>query len=269
MVATTDAQTISTADRIYVQGWSEEFNGANGATADSQWWSGDDGDGVAAGNRGWGNNELQWYRFENATTDGSGHLNILATRTDAASTHCYYGDCQWYSSKIQTKGKIGFTYGRLEARIKGAGGLGTWNAFWTLGANIDTKFWPMCGEIDVTELVGVHPNDVLGYLHGPLSQGWGRGTTLNFSEAWANSYHTYAIDWLPDQVTWYIDGAKYGSVEKSDKDWVFDHEFYVILNLAMGGNLGGTPDAGLNNTTMSVDYVRWSTINGIGTKTEH
>ena len=74
---------------------------------------------------------------------------------------------------------------------------------------------------------------------------------------------------MPDQVTWYIDGAKYGSVEKSDKDWVFDHEFYVILNLAMGGNLGGTPDAGLNNTTMSVDYVRWSTINGIGTKTEH
>jgi beta-glucanase (GH16 family) len=123
----------------------------------------------------------------------------------------------------------------------------------------------MCGEIDVMELIGSNPKRLLGYLHGPISGGMGRGNTKDFTSALTDDFHTYTIDWLPDEVTWYIDGVKYGSVSRTDLDWRFDKEFYVVLNLAMGGNLGGTIDAGLTSTTMQVDYVRYSTINGIGT----
>jgi len=270
--ASVDSNSIAIAAvaRTYVQGWSDEFNGSNGATVDTSKWAAENGDGAAFGNRGWGNSERQWYRFENATTDGNGVLNILASRTSPDPKTCYYGTaCEWYSAKLVTKNKVAFKYGRIEARIKGAPGLGTWGAFWTLGDDIDTVFWPMCGEIDVTELVGSRPSDVLGYLHGPLSGGPGRGATKGLGTAWANDFHTYAVDWLPDQVIWYVDGVKYAAVDKTDRDWVFDHPFYLILNLAMGGNLGGTIDANLSSTTMSVDYVRWSTINGIGTITTY
>jgi beta-glucanase (GH16 family) len=261
--------TIPSTSRVYEQLWSDEFNGAAGATADPANWVGQDGDGIAFENRGWGNNERQWYRFENATTDGSGVLNILATRTGASSTACYYGPCEFYSSKLVTKDKVGFTYGRLEARIKGAPGNGTWGAFWTLGSNIDLKGWPLCGELDVIELIGRDPKAILGYSHGPVTWGGGRGNTIQAAEDWANNYHTFAIDWLPDQLTWYMDGVKFGTVSKTDRDWVFDKEQYMILNLAMGGNLGGEIDANLNQSTMKVDYVRFSSINGIGTVTRY
>jgi beta-glucanase (GH16 family) len=261
--------TITSTSRVYEQLWSDEFNGAAGATVDPANWVGQDGDGIAFENRGWGNNERQWYRFENATTDGSGVLNILASRTGASSTACYYGPCEFYSSKLVTKDKVGFTYGRLEARIKGAPGNGTWGAFWTLGSNIDLKGWPLCGEIDVIELIGRDPKAILGYSHGPVTWGGGRGNTIQAAEDWANTYHTFSIDWLPDQLTWYMDGVKYGTVSKTDRDWVFDKEQYMILNLAMGGNLGGEIDVNLNESTMKVDYVRFSSINGIGTVTRY
>ena len=265
IVLKSPALTIASTQRVYAQVWSDEFSGASGATANAANWVGEDGDGVAYGNRGWGNNERQWYKFDQSTTNGSGILNLTATSIDAANTHCYYGACEFLSSKLVTKGKVGFTYGRLEARIKAAPGQGTWNAFWTLGTDIDTVYWPMCGEIDVMEILGSRPSSLLGYLHGPISNGMGRGNTKDGSSALTADFHTYTIDWLPDQVTWYVDGVKYGSVSKTDRDWVFNHEFYVILNLAMGGNLGGTIDPTLTSTTMQVDYVRYSTINGIGT----
>ncbi len=261
--------TIASTARVYEQLWSDEFSGASGETVNPDNWVGQNGDGVAFKNRGWGNNERQWYRFENSTLNGSGVLNMLATRTGASDTACYYGACEFYSSKLVTKDKLGFTYGRLEARIKGAPGNGTWGAFWTLGSNIDLKGWPLCGELDVIELIGREPKAILGYSHGPVTWGGGRGSTIQAAEDWANDYHTYAIDWLPDQINWYMDGVKFGSVSKTDRDWVFDKEQYVILNLAMGGNLGGEIDANLNSSTMSVDYVRFSSINGIGTLTRY
>jgi beta-glucanase (GH16 family) len=261
--------TVPAAARVYEQLWSDEFSGAAGATADPANWEGQNGDGIAFGNRGWGNNERQWYRFENATTNGNGVLDILATRTGASETRCYYGACDFYSSKLVTKGKLGFTYGRLEARIKGAPGNGTWGAFWTLGSNIDAKGWPLCGELDVIELIGRDPKAILGYSHGPVTWGGGRGSTIQADEDWANDYHTFAIDWLPDQLIWYMDGVEFGRVSKTDRDWVFDKEQYMILNLAMGGNLGGEIDANLNSSTMKVDYVRYSSINGIGTLTRY
>jgi beta-glucanase (GH16 family) len=255
--------------RTYTQLWSDEFNGAAGAAPDSSIWTPQNGDGSAERNRGWGNNELEYYKAELATTDGSGSLVVHATTDGASAQTCYYGPCTWFSSKYITKGKIGFKYGRIEARIKGAPGAGTWNAFWALGANDTTTLWPSCGEIDYTELIGRSPNDVLGYSHGPVSRGGGRGNTTTLASDWSNDYHTYAVDWLPDQLTWYVDGQVYGTVDKYDNDWKYDHEFYLIFNLAMGGNLGGDVAPGLTSTSMKIDWVRFSSINGVGEVITH
>ena len=134
-----------------------------------------------------------------------------------------------------------------------------------LGADIDERIWPWCGEIDVTELVGKSPNTAYGYLHGLLSGGFGgRGTTVDMPNGFANDYHTYAVDWLPESIDWYVDGVLFGSQQKKDKDWVFDHEFYLVMNLAMGGNLGGPIESGLKQADISFDWIRFSTINGVG-----
>jgi beta-glucanase (GH16 family) len=255
--------------RTYEQVWSDEFNGAAGETPDSSVWAPENGDGVAFGNRGWGNSERQWYKQELSTTDGNGSLVVRATRNGALEQRCYYGQCEWFSSKYVTKGKLGFKYGRFEARIKGAPGNGTWGAFWSLGADIDTKLWPSCGEIDFVELIGRKPFDVLGYSHGLVSWGAGRGATTQLDTDWSLGYHTYAVDWLPDQLVWYVDGEVYGVVDKYDRDWRFDKEFYLIFNLAMGGNLGGAIDPSLTETEMKIDWIRFSKINGIGEVINH
>jgi beta-glucanase (GH16 family) len=261
--------TLLTADiepasvtRTYEQVWSDEFSGAAGSTVNETYWHGENGTGSEQGLRGWGNNERQYYKFENATQDGNGILEIKATTTGASETNCYYGPCEWYSSRIATKGQVSFLYGRLEARIKGAPGLGTWGAFWTLGTDIDTILWPWCGEIDVTELVGKSPNSVLGYIHGP--GGGSRGQTFDLGSDWSQEYHTYAVDWLPDQVVWYVDGQKFSVINREGKPWAYGKQHYILLNLAMGGNLGGSIDPDLTDAVMKVDYVRFSKINGIG-----
>jgi len=255
--------------RSYEQVWSDEFNGAAGQTPDSTYWAPENGDGVAFGNRGWGNSERQWYKQELSTTDGNGSLIVRATKTGAVDQKCYYGQCEWFSSKYVTKGKVGFKYGRIEARIQGAPGNGTWGAFWSLGTDIDTKLWPSCGEIDFVELIGRAPNDVLGYSHGLASWGAGRGATTQLDTDWSLGYHTYTVDWLPDQLVWYVDGEVYSVVDKYDRDWRFDKEFYLIFNLAMGGNLGGAIDPTLTQTDMKIDWIRFSKINGIGEVFDH
>ena len=153
--------------------------------------------------------------------------------------------------------------------MKGSNGLGVWGAFWLLGADIDDRLWPWCGEIDVTELLGRTPNTNYGTLHGPLSAGGGRGGTTEIPGGFANDYHTYTIDWLPDQITWYLDGNRYASQNKSDKDWVFDHEFYLIMNLAMGGNFAGPIAGDVTKATLAFDYIRMYSINGIGEVIKH
>ena len=258
--------------RTYVQVWQDEFNLTAGSAPDSSIWVSENGDGskaVAGG--GWGNRERQYYIPTLAKITSDGALQIDATTTGANEYNCYYRTpCEWISSKYITKDKIGFKYGRLEARIKGPVGVGTWGAFWMLGADIETRIWPWCGEIDVTELVGKSPNMAYGYLHGLLSGGaGGRGTTVDMPNGFANEYHTYAVDWLPESIDWYVDGVLFGSQQKKDKDWVFDHEFYLVVNLAMGGNLGGAVESGLKQASMSFDWIRFSTINGVGEVIKH
>ena len=253
--------------REYQMIWEENFDLAAGLEPDATVWSADIGDGTkdAAGG-GWGNRERQYYIASQARASGNSELVIEANRDGASQYSCYYrGPCEWISAKYITKGKLEFKYGRIEARIKGPVGLGTWGAFWMLGNDIDERRWPWCGEIDVTELVGKDPNIAYGYLHGLISGGaGGRGTKVDMPKGFADDYHVYSIDWLPDQINWYVDGVLFGSQAKIDKDWVFDHPFYLIINLAMGGNLGGSIDPNLNKATMTFDWIRFSTINGIG-----
>jgi beta-glucanase (GH16 family) len=264
---TSNTVAVANITRKYEQIWSEEFNGPAGAPADPNVWVAQNGDGVAFGNRGWGNNERQWYDDKISSTDGLGSYVIKATTTNAGINNCYYkGPCEWASTKLVTKDKVGFKYGRIEARIKGPVGKGTWGAFWMLGANIDERGWPGCGEIDVTELLGSLPSTNLGYIHGPSGS---RGERVEMKTPHASEYHTYAVDWLPDQIRYYLDGVPFLTLDKRDPGWVYDHEFYIIINLAMGGNLGGEIEANLKDSTMEFDYIRVSSINGIGEVIKH
>ena len=267
---TSNSITIPDTPRTYSLIWSEEFNA--GSAINSKVWVPENGDGTAYKNRGWGNQERQWYLDSLSTIDSTGALVQTATRDGAGSNACYYGSpCEWVSSKLVTKGKVGFKYGRVEARMKGPVGTGTWAAFWMLGANIDDRPWPGCGEIDVTELLGRDPSTNYGTPHGPAS---GQSYTITMDKGFASEYHTYAVDWLPDQITWYVDGKAFGTLNKSSladpaHTWVFDHEYYLIINLAMGGGFGGAIDEKLKSANISVDYVHVSTINGIGEVIQH
>ena len=260
--------------RSYSQIWSDEFTGDAGGTFDRTKWTPQNGDGKDYRNPGWGNRERQWYLDALSTTDGQGNLTMDAKRDGAEAYPCYYSKetpkkCEWISSKLVTKDLVGFKYGRIEVRMKGAVGTGTWPAFWLLGANIDKRTWPGCGEIDIAELLGRDPNKIYGTLHGPMSGGGGRGGTANMPNGFAADFHTYAIDWLPDQITWYLDGVAYATENKMDSDWVFDHEFYMILNLAMGGIFGGDVDPAISSAQIKVDWIRVSTINGVGEVITH
>ena len=264
---TSNTVAVANITRKYDQIWSEEFNGPAGAPADPSVWVAQNGDGVAFGNRGWGNNERQWYDDKISTTNGAGSYVIKATTDGAGANNCYYkAPCEWVSTKIVTKDKVGFKYGRIEARIKGPVGKGTWGAFWMLGADIDDRGWPGCGEIDVTELLGSLPSTNLGYIHGPSGS---RGERVDMKTPHASEYHTYAVDWLPDQIRYYLDGVPFLTLDKRDPGWVYDHEFYIIINLAMGGNLGGEIEANLKDSTMEFDYIRVYSINGVGEVIKH
>jgi beta-glucanase (GH16 family) len=257
----------------YTLMWSDEFNGAAGSAVDSTKWDFQEGDGVAFKNAGWGNNEEQWYLKKQATVVGDGNLAIDASRNGAGQYKCYYGTCKWVSSKLVTYKKVGFLYGRFEARVKGSLGQGVWPAFWLLGANIADRPWPGCGEIDIMELKGQNPDTVWGTVHGPNGS-IGTTTTLDTD---LTGWHTYAIDWTPTSITWYVDGVQYHKVTKTEyvgssapAVWVFDHEFYIILNLAMGGNfVGGPTDETVDSANLTFDYVRYYTVDGVGQVINH
>jgi beta-glucanase (GH16 family) len=244
--------------------WSDEFNEGSGNLANEEFWVGQNGNGQEFGIPGWGNSELQYYRFENAVQTNSGTIKLNATRDGASAYDCYYGDCIWQSAKLVTKDRLAFKYGRIEARIKGAAGQGTWPAFWTLGTNIDTVPWPRCGEIDIMELKGSNPSYLWGTAHGPLSGGPGRGGEKFMNASTTTKFHTYAIEWNSTSIKFEVNGSVYYTYRNTDADWVFDDYQYLILNVAMGGHWGGAVDFDLNSTNLEVDYVRYYSIDGLG-----
>ena len=237
--------------------WSDEFTGANGSSVDPAKWSFD------IGGKGWGNNELETYtnRTANAELEG-GFLVITALRETFSGPDNITRD--YSSARLLSRNKFTQAYGRFEARIKIPYGQGIWPAFWLLGDNIRTAGWPHCGEIDIMENIGREPSVVHGTMHGPGYSG-GDGIsaayTLPNGRKFSDDFHTFAVEWEPNVIRFYVDDHLYKTRTPADlpagKTWVFDHPFFIILNVAVGGGWPGNPDA----TTvfpqkMLVDYVR-------------
>jgi beta-glucanase (GH16 family) len=243
--------------QTYTLRWADEFDGAAGSAPDQSKWNYD------IGGNGWGNNELETYtrRTENAFLDGDGHLVIKLIKETLKGPDGIKRN--YTSARLLTKGKFTQRYGRFEARLKVPFGQGIWPAFWMLGANVDTTGWPTCGEIDIMENVGREPAINHGSLHGP---GYSGGSplsgiyTLPDGQKFADDFHSFAIEWEPTTVRFYVDGNLYQTKTAADaagKLWVFDHPFFIILNVAVGGSFPGSPDATTTfPQTMTVDYVR-------------
>ena len=250
--------------------WEDAFNRPAGSGPSNTYWNFDIGDGSEAGIPGWGNQEREWYRPENAEISSDSTLIISATRnaSDAGPLAYYQKPAEWFSSKITTKGKVEFKYGLIEARVKVPSGAGTWPAFWMLGSNLTEDGWPLCGEIDILEVRGKDPGNLVATLHGPGYFGDnGCGKEWRTPVAMNDDFHTYAIEWLPDSITWLFDGVPYSRKIKADvapNEWVFDHQFYLIANLAMGGGFTGEIDPNLSAAEMEIDFIRASSINGVG-----
>ncbi|MGW0410881.1 ricin-type beta-trefoil lectin domain protein [Streptomyces collinus] len=240
-VATGPARAQTTAPAAAaVSTFSDSFDGPAGSAVDSSKWTLETGDNV-------NNHERQYYTSgtKNAALDGQGHLVITARKENPAGYQCWYGSCQYTSARLNTAGRFVAQYGHVEARMKIPRGQGMWPAFWMLGTPVN---WPDSGEIDVMENVGFEPSTVHGTIHGPGysgSGGIGAGYSLPGGQAFADAFHTFAVDWAPDSLTWSVDGTVYQRRTPADlggRTWVFNKPFFLILNLAVGGYWPGDPD---------------------------
>ena len=237
--------------------WSDEFNGPNGSSVDTSKWV------VETGGNGWGNQELEYYtnRPENAyEKDGNLVIKVLQEKYKGPD-----GVTRDYTSaRLKTLGKFEQTYGRFEARIKIPRGQGIWPAFWMLGNDIDKPGWPACGEIDIMENIGKEPSLVHATIHGPGYSG-AHGISAPFSlsdgSKMADDFHVYAVEWEPNALRFYVDEHLYATRTPADlpkgTKWVYDHPFFLLLNVAVGGGWPGSPDAStVFPQEMLVDYVR-------------
>jgi beta-glucanase (GH16 family) len=237
--------------------WSDEFNAPNGSAVDASKWVSE------TGGNGWGNQELEYYtnRPHNAHQQ-DGNLVIKVMNEKFTGPDGVTRD--YTSARLKTLGKFSQTYGRFEARIKIPRGQGIWPAFWMLGNDIDKPGWPACGEIDVMENIGKEPALVHGTIHGPGYSGEaGIGSPYNLADKkpFADDFHVYAVEWGPNAIRFYVDKDLYATRTPADlpkgTKWVYDHPFFLLLNVAVGGGWPGNPDAtSVFPQTMLVDYVR-------------
>ncbi len=253
-----DAVTAAAPAAAAAVAFSDTFDGPAGSAVDSSKWQIEAGDNV-------NNHERQYYTTgnRNAALDGQGHLVITARRENPANYQCWYGACQYTSARLNTSGKFTAQYGHVEARMKIPRGQGMWPAFWMLGTPVN---WPDSGEIDIMENVGFEPSTVHGTLHGPGysgAGGIGAGYTLPGGQAFADAFHTFAVDWAPDSITWTVDGNVYQRRTPADlggRQWVFNRPYFLILNLAVGGYWPGDPDSSTAfPQTLVVDHVSVTT----------
>lgn len=244
----------------------DDFDGPAGSAVNGAKWQTETGDNV-------NNHERQYYTpgNANAALDGQGHLVITARRENPANHQCWYGRCEYTSARLNTSGKFTQAYGRVETRLKVPRGQGMWPAFWMLGHDFGQVGWPASGEIDVMENIGREPSTVHGTLHGPGysgSGGIGAAYTLPGGRVFADGFHTFAVDWSPDSITWSVDGTVYQRRTPADlggRQWAFNKPFFLILNLAVGGDWPGDPDGSTAfPQQLVVDYVRVSTSDGGG-----
>jgi beta-glucanase (GH16 family) len=244
--STDEKQTVITMTDLVMQ---DEFN-VDGAV-NSTFWTHE----IGTGNNGWGNNELQYYtdRPQNCVVE-NGMLKITARREQ-------FMGASYTSARIISKGKVEQKYGRVEARIKLPYGKGLWPAFWMLGTDIDTVTWPACGEIDIMEYLGNNPTTVFGTLHGPGYSGV-EAITKNYSlqnNRFDNDFHIFGIEWGNNYINFYVDDVLYNQITPEDVtgEWVFNKPFYIILNMAVGGDYPGSPNSEtVFPQEMLIDYVR-------------
>ncbi|MBK6783145.1 MAG: glycoside hydrolase family 16 protein [Saprospiraceae bacterium] len=247
---TDDVQKLE--NRNWTLTWSDEFEGEKDQAPDPTKWTYD----LGTGQNGWGNNEYQTYtqRPENVGLDGDGYLVITALNQP-------FGGANFSSARIKTQGLFTQKYGRFEARIKSPYGPGIWPAFWMLGENINEVSWPQCGEIDIMELRGQAPSTMYGTLHGPGYSG-GNAVSKNYSLTNArfdNDFYLYAVEWDENKIDFFVNNYLYGRITKEDVpgEWVYDQPFYMILNVAVGGNFVGFPTSQTPfPQQMVIDFVR-------------
>ena len=229
--------------------WADEFNGN---TLDTSAWNHD----LGSKYNGWGNNELEYYGPEN-TSVVDGNL-VITAREERREGFDYT------SSRITTKGKQEFKFGRLDLRAALPSGQGIWPALWMLGTGHGSGTpWPDCGEIDIMEFLGHQTDSIYGTLHfkTPDGHGYAPGkTSAAAGQDYLGDFHVYSVDWSPGRIEWFLDGRSFHTVERADTNaepWPFDEKFYFLINLAVGGNWPGNPD---ESTTFPqhfyVDYVR-------------
>src|SRR5713101_6579140 len=252
------------AAQSWTQVWSDEFNGPAGSAPDPNNWKFETGN-----NNGWGNNELEYYcpptnntppcstATPNIYLDGTGNLVIKAINQSGT----------WTSGRMKTEGLQPFQYGRIEARMKLPVGAGIWPAFWMLGTNIGSVGWPTCGEQDIMEWVPKYtPTTTSSTIHGPgYSGGKGIGSRFVFPNNGQvdNAFHTYGVIWSQDKMQFYRDDytQPFFTVTPANipggTQWVYNHPFFILLNLAIGGGFPGPPDGTTPNPSLVlVDYVR-------------
>ena len=244
--ANDDTQTVAKFTELVME---DEFD-TDGALNSTIW-----GYDIGTGSNGWGNNELQYYtnRTENITVQNG--VLIISVKKESFEGSSYT------SARILTKGKFEQTYGRVEARIRLPYGQGIWPAFWMLGADIDTNPWPAAGEIDIMEFRGQNPTTILGSIHGP---GYSGGEAISKSYTLVNDrfdtgFHVFGIEWGPEYVNYYVDDVLYNQITPADVtgEWIFNKPFYMLINLAVGGDFVGSPNAEtVFPQTMLVDYIR-------------
>jgi beta-glucanase (GH16 family) len=236
--------------------WSDEFDGADGSAPDPAKWT------AETGGSGWGNNELEYYtaRRTNSRVE-KGNLVIEAlqekfTGPDGVSR-------EYTSARLKTEKLFTQKYGKFEARIRIPEGQGMWPAFWMLGDDIPTAGWPACGEIDIMENIGRESGTVHGTIHGPGYSGdKSLGAPYRVSGGnVADDFHLFGVEWEPKEIRFYVDGQLYETRTPADLPagtrWVFDHPFFLLLNVAVGGGWPGNPDASTKfPQQMLVDYVR-------------
>jgi beta-glucanase (GH16 family) len=272
--------------------WQDEFNAEAGTPVDGAKWA------FETGGSGFGNHERQYYTdsTRNAVHDGDGNLVITARRENPHDYRCHYGTCRYTSARLTTAGRFSQQYGRFEARMKLPRGQGMWPAFWMLGDDVHDVGWPHSGSIGIMEHIGSEPDAVHGTLHGPgYSGAENKGGTSRFEATpdedrtredqndgdqndgdqtrqdqndagrtddtpYADEFHTYAVDWSPDAIVWYLDDVEYHRATPASLDgdrWVFDHPFHLLLNLAVGGDWPESPDGDTDfPQSLTVDYVR-------------
>jgi beta-glucanase (GH16 family) len=243
--------TLEAGDLI----WSDEFTGSGSPNSNN--WTYD----IGHGSNGWGNNEVQYYTDEQKNVRVENGLLII----DAVKE-----DGQWTSARIKTEGLQSFRYVTVQARAKLPKGSGTWPAIWMLGSNIRDIGWPASGEIDIMEHVGKDPGMIHSSLHTPSSHGNTQNSGQKEVPDFHEEFHVYEAVWTPDSITFKIDGETFYTYSPSDKNfetWPFNNNFFLIMNIAMGGNWGSDPqhetggmkngiDPNLNQVRMEVDYIR-------------